>query len=114
MSYVPQARLQYVLRAQPSDGNVEKAFQLLMLYEDSISGLLKPFNPKIKMLGAVNREKVTCYLDSLLFAMLAKVDVFEAILYKSFDDVPRRRLVNALRLWTNMLRTGRLITTDIV
>ena len=66
------------------------------------------------MLGAENRDKVTCYLDALLFAMLAKVDVFEALLYQQFDDEPRRKLVMILRLWVNMLRTGKLITVDIV
>lgn len=66
------------------------------------------------MLGAVNRDKVTCYLDALLFAMFAKTDVFEAILFNNFDDEPRTRLVVIIRLWVNLLRTGRLITTDIV
>lgn len=85
-----------------------------MLFEDSVGGILKPYDPSVSLLGAENREKVTCYLDSLLFAMFVKVDVFEAILFNDFDDEPRKRLVTVLRLWVNLLRTGRLITTDIV
>ena len=85
-----------------------------MLHEDAVGGVLKPYNPQVKLLGAENRERVTCYLDALLFAMFAKLDTFEAILYKTFDDEPRKRLVTTLRLWVNLLRTGRLITTDIV
>jgi hypothetical protein len=66
------------------------------------------------MLGAENREDVTCYLDSLLFAMFAKLESFEPLLYTNFDDEPRRRLSTLIRLWVNMLRTGKLIQTDVV
>ncbi|KAJ5995020.1 hypothetical protein N7481_001997 [Penicillium waksmanii] len=45
--------------------------------------------------------------------MFARLDCFEAILYKSFNDEPRRKLAVLLRFWVNMLRSGRLITTDI-
>ena len=76
--------------------------------------MIKPFDPRVKLLGAENREKVTCYLDALLFAMFSKTSVFEAMIYHTFEDEARKRLVTVLRLWINMLRTGRLITTDIV
>lgn len=87
-----------------------------MIIEDSIEGILQDYNPDVKLVGAVNRQGVTCYLDALLFAMFARLDFFEAILYRPFTDNndPRRRLVILLRLWVNMLRSGRLITTDIV
>ncbi|KAJ5665111.1 uncharacterized protein N7477_007559 [Penicillium maclennaniae] len=45
--------------------------------------------------------------------MFAHLDCFEAILYKSFNDEPRRKLAILLRFWVNMLRAGKLITTDI-
>lgn len=95
---------------------MEKAFDLLMVIEDSIEGILQDYSPDVKLVGAVNRQGVTCYLDALLFAMFARLDFFEAILYRPFTDNndPRRRLVILLRLWVNMLRSGRLITTDIV
>lgn len=103
-----------MVRAKNVDGDADKAWQLWLTFDDAVAGRLRPYNPKTKMLGAENREKVTCYLDALLFAMLAKVDVFEALLYQQFDDEPRQKLVTILRLWVNMLRTGKLITTDIV
>ncbi len=111
---IPEARVEYVVRDKSSDGDVKKAFRLLMLFEDSIAGVMQPYDPRIHMLGAENREKSTCWLDALLFAMFAKVDVFEVLLFAQFNDEPRKRLVTLLRLWVNMLRTGRLITTDIV
>lgn len=99
-----------------AQGDVEKAFELLLILEDSIEGILRGYSPSTKLLGAQNRKGVTCYLDSLLFAMFARLDFFEAILYKSFTDEkdPRKNLAIILRLWVNMLRSGKLITTDIV
>ena len=111
---VPQSRIEYVIRRSSTEGDAAQAQSLLLLFEDSIGGILRPYDSTIKMLGAENREKVTCYLDALLFAMFAKGDVFDAILFNNFTDEPRKRLISVLRLWVNMLRTGRLITTDIV
>lgn len=79
-----------------------------------MEGIIKPFNPNVRMRGAENREAVTCYLDSVLFAMFARLGSFEPILYTRFDDEPRRRLSTLIRLWVNMLRTGMLIQTDVV
>lgn len=67
------------------------------------------------MVGAENRQNVTCYLDTLLFSMFAKMDAFECILNHDFPpDDSRNKLVNLLRIWVSMLRTGRLIHTDFV
>lgn len=87
---------------------------MLLLLEDSIEGIIRTYTPNTKLLGAENRSGVTCYLDALLFAMFARLDCFEAILYKSFTDEPRRKLAILLRLWVNLLRSGKLITTDMV
>lgn len=87
---------------------------MVSLLEDSIEGVVREYTPNTKLLGAENREGVTCYVDALLFAMFARLDCFEAILYKNFSDEPRQKLVITLRLWVNILRSGKLITTDIV
>ncbi|KAK9369239.1 ubiquitin carboxyl-terminal hydrolase-domain-containing protein [Lipomyces kononenkoae] len=68
----------------------------------------------LPMLGAENLNNVTCYLDSLLFAMYARLESFEPILYKVYDDGPLRKLSTLIRMWVNMLRAGKLITTDIM
>jgi len=57
---------------------------------------------------------VTCYIDSLLFAMFARLDSFESILSVEFQDPATNQLAILLRFWVNMLRTGKLITVDIV
>ena len=82
--------------------------------EDAEEGIIKDYDPNIQMLGAVNRSGVTCYIDSLLFAMFARLDSFEAMLYKNSEDGPRKRLATLLRFWVNYLRAGKLITVDIV
>lgn len=85
-----------------------------MLLEESEEGIIRYYDPNVKLLGAINREGVTCYLDALLFAMFARVDSFEAMLYKNFEDESRKQLASVLRLWVNLLRAGKLITTGIV
>ncbi|PGG99795.1 hypothetical protein AJ79_08417 [Helicocarpus griseus UAMH5409] len=108
-----EPQIRYALRSKITLGDINEAYDLLTLLEDSLHGVLRHYSPSIKLLGAENRNGVTCYLDSLLFAMFARLDCFEAILYNSFEDEPRRNLTVLLRLWVNLLRTGKLITTDL-
>ncbi|KAL8956201.1 MAG: hypothetical protein Q9193_006208, partial [Seirophora villosa] len=105
--------ISYALHEPYASGDPELAFSLMMLYKESEEGIIRPYNPNVKMLGAVNRENTTCYLDSLLFAMFARLGCFEAMLYMDFDDGKKKRLATLLRLWINALRSGKLITTDI-
>jgi len=114
ISTFKEADVAYVLAGAYASGDSDKAYELLLLLEDSEEGIIQSYNPNVKLLGAINREGVTCYLDALLFGMFARLGNFEAMLYKSFDDPPRKRLATLLRLWVNTLRAGKLITTDIV
>ncbi len=111
---IKEPQIEFALRAKFADGDPEKAYDFLVLLEDSIEGIVREYDLSIRPLGAVNREKVTCWLDALLFAMFARLDSFESILFTPFADEPRKRLAILLRLWVNLLRTGKLITTDIV
>ncbi|KAI9679110.1 MAG: hypothetical protein M1829_001780 [Trizodia sp. TS-e1964] len=113
ISEIKEEQIEFALHAKYSNGDPEKAFDLLMLFEDSAIGLIKDYNPNTKLLGAENRNGVTCYLDALLFAMFARLESFEAILYNTFNDEQRKKLATVLRLWVNMLRMGKLITVDI-
>ena len=107
-------QLQYGLFSKHADGNVDKALQLVKLFQESVEGVIKKYDPEVEMKGAVNNKYVTCWLDSLLFSMFAQLPSFEPILCTVYDDEPRRRLSTLLRLWVNMLRTGMLINTDVV
>nr|POE56603.1 hypothetical protein CFP56_33575 [Quercus suber] len=108
-----EANVEYAMRGPGVDGDAEAAFRLLILLQDTFEGIVKQYNPEVQLQGAQNREGVTCFLDALLFAMFARLDSFEALLYDSLQDIPRKRLAGLLRLWVNMLRDGRLITVDI-
>ena len=110
---ITESNVEYALHAQASKGDSEAAFRLLMMLQDTYEGIIKPFNADTRLLGAINKDGITCYLDTLLFAMFAKLDSFEAMLYDNFEDAKRKGLAGLLRLWVNMLRTGRLITVDV-
>lgn len=109
---IGEEQAHHALSWYPED--LDKAYNLLVLANESIEGELKDSNPSVTMLGAINRNMVTCYLDALLFAMFARLDSFEAMLYDNFDDEPRKKLAAILRLWVNLLRTGQLIKVDLV
>lgn len=113
-SNIGDQQLQYGLFSRHADGDVDKAVELVKLFQESVEGVVKKCDPTVEMQGAVNNQSVTCWLDSLLFAMFARLPSFEPILYTIYDDEPRRRLSTLLRLWVNMLRTGILIQTDVV
>lgn len=111
---IQEAQAEYALRTSSSAGDVKRAKQLLMILKDSLEGKVNVCKEDLALVGAENRESVTCYLDSLLFAMFARLSNFEGLLYGSPEDGPRNHLASLLRLWVNMLRGEKLITTDIV
>lgn len=115
--------------------------ELVDMYEGAFEGLLEPITrPKppgedrrgrsnvtvssthnqrprqayTRLAGADNLRGVTCYLDSLMFAMFARLSNFEPILYRtSHGDAAKDELALYLRLYVNMIRRGKLITTDV-
>ena len=104
----------YAISTPYAKGDKDKAYELLSLVADSERGILHPYRSNVKLLGAINREAVSCYLDSLLFAMFARLGSFESMLSQNFEQESQRRLTTLLRLWVNLLRAGKLITVDIV
>ncbi|KAF8463584.1 ubiquitin carboxyl-terminal hydrolase-domain-containing protein [Kalaharituber pfeilii] len=110
----PHDKIRDLLRGKYASGDAEKAVELLLLHDEATVGIVKEVKSKIPLLGAENNGKVTCYLDSLLFALFARLDSFEAMLYNIFDDEPRRRMSTMIRLFVNLLRSGKLVTTDIM
>lgn len=103
----------YALHSNFSAGDVDKAIDLLQLQKKSFSGEVLTYNPNVYMVGAENRGNVSCYLDALLFAMFAKLEAFECMLTADLPDEPQKKLAALLRLWVNMLRTGKLIQSDM-
>jgi hypothetical protein len=106
--------IRYALNSKFAGGDPDKAVELLQLQQKAFAGIIQPYNPNVEMLGAENRGNVTCYLDALLFAMFAKLTAFECMLKNDFADESQNKLATLLRLWVNMLRSGKLIHTDMV
>lgn len=96
-------------------GDVDRAAKFIDFQQKAAAGNIVRYDPNVTMLGAVNRGSVTCYLDSLFFAMFARFDAFERMLKRiEFENEPRQKLATLLRLWVNLLRSGELIQTDTV
>lgn len=102
-----------ILNQPYAKGNRRKAEEVLNLLESSEQRRLLPPQPSIKALGAINRDGVTCWLDSLLFAMFSHIENYRPMVIRKFPDEPKERLAMMLRLYVNLLRSGKLITTDI-
>lgn len=85
----------------------------MVLQSKTLAGDVVQYNPNTAMLGAENRGNVTCYLDALLFAMFAKVEAFECMLTSDLPEEPQTKLAMLLRLWVNLLRSGKLIQADM-
>lgn len=112
---VAEDEIRAALNSKFAAGDFDKAVELLALQRFSADGKIVPCSSKVEMLGAENRGAVTCYLDALLFAMFAKLTAFECMLKDDPEkDEHKRNLAFLLRLWVNMLRTGKLIHTDMV
>lgn len=104
----------FALHSQFAAGDVDQAVELMKLQKKTFAGTIVPYNPNVNMLGAENRGMVTCYLDALLFAMFAKLEAFECMLNSNeLPEEPQRRLAGLLRLWVNLLRSGKLIHADM-
>ena len=104
-----------ILETNIAEGDPNKTAEFISLEQKAATGIITSYDPSVHLLGAENREAVTCYLDALLFAMFAKLDAFECMLRADFPaDDPKSKLVTLLRIWVNLLRSGKLIRTDLV
>jgi hypothetical protein len=114
-AYITPDHIKAILATRFADGDVDKTVEFIQIEQKAYKGKIVPYDPHVEMVGAENRGNVTCYLDSLLFAMFAKMDAFECVLKNNFPpEDSRHKLVNLLRIWVNMLRSGKLIRTDMV
>ena len=101
-----------ILASKSAGNDVERAVRFIDFQQQAGAGKIVKYDSKVKMAGAENRGAVTCYLDSLLFAMFARFDAFERMLKRDFEGESRWKLATVLRLWVNLLRSGELIHTD--
>lgn len=88
---VSEETIKRVLHGRYADGDPDKALDLLVMIEDSNDGIVARVKPEAetKLVGAENYRGTTCYLDTLFFAMFAKIDAFEVVLKSLFAYIPR-------------------------
>ncbi|KAF8928163.1 hypothetical protein BGZ58_009832 [Dissophora ornata] len=119
--------------------NFDQTMQYCRDLVQAVQGTLVPVQQDIPLSGAVNDQMTSCYIDSLLFAMFARLSAFEGLLNVNLDPEsdsdsdgsgevagdPRREeekqgavhthlLQTWLRMFVNQLRSGRLIQAHVV
>ncbi|KAG0301033.1 hypothetical protein BGZ98_008673 [Dissophora globulifera] len=121
--------------------NIDHTMQYCQDLIQAVQGSLVPVRQEIQLGGAVNDQMTSCYIDSLLFAMFARLSAFEGLLNVNLDAEsdsdsdsggevarvdPRREeekqdallhthlLQTWLRMFVNQLRSGRLIQAHVV
>lgn len=110
--------IRFVLASKFSQNDTQKAVQLIVAFRKAAAGLMHPYvSPQgeyTRLVGADNWNGVSCYFDSLMVAMFARMDNFEPMLYKNFEfDERRESLATLLRFYVTLLRQGCYITTDM-
>jgi hypothetical protein len=98
-----------------SQGDAVKTAMLLAQQAHADAVVIRAPGSTANVVGAVNVDAVSCWLDSLLFAMYATMDSYDGLL---MGDPSRshaqRNVVRKMTLWVNMLRSGHLVTADVV
>ncbi|CAN6601636.1 hypothetical protein TRVA0_001S10660 [Trichomonascus vanleenenianus] len=114
------SNLKLALENNYSRGNILRAKELVTFFKDAEAGTLAPIvhnGMYYKLRGGENYHGVSCYIDSLLVAMFARLESFEPILYRTkTQDTPdesKELLAIMLRLYVNLLRSGKFLSTDI-
>ncbi|KAI6251060.1 hypothetical protein HI914_00481 [Erysiphe necator] len=106
-------QVEFALGSDYANKDPGKAYEILALFQESVEGLIRPCDPNVQLEGAINRTNVTCYVDSVLFAMFAGFQSYDQIFFGAFENDSQRILSRILLLYANMLRAGMLIHTDL-
>lgn len=120
--------------------NIDQTMQYCQDLVQAVQGVLAPVRQETRLSGAVNDQMTSCYIDSLLFAMFARLSAFEGLLNVNLDaesdsdsdsssepvhdsrkdevkdDTLRysHLLQTWLRMFVNQLRSGQLIQAHVI
>ncbi|KAG4028118.1 hypothetical protein MFRU_024g00880 [Monilinia fructicola] len=109
---VNDEQISFCLNSKFANGNADKAHRFLVVIQESLSGVVYPYDPLTKMLGAENTS-VTCWLDSFLSSLFSVPTQFQDLLNNSYEDPSKQKLIQLIRLWVNLMRKGILIEVAI-
>nr|CAG8600177.1 4779_t:CDS:2 [Entrophospora candida] len=105
-------QLQKLLKANNWD--VSEVANYYKSLADAEEGLIADVKKGVIMTGSENDRATSCYIDSLLFAMFARIQSFDGLLYMQAGETNAKILQTHLRLFVNRLRTGELINEYMV
>lgn len=113
LKYDP-SRARQLLQGRFSGGDPRRAVNLAIVLRDAEDMIL--IKPSASyLLGAENVKGTTCYLDALLFSMYSRsFDLFDCLLHHPGKNPVANRLIVNLRVFVNLLRSGYLVTHDLV
>ncbi|KAG0361809.1 hypothetical protein BC939DRAFT_440564 [Gamsiella multidivaricata] len=120
--------------------DIDQTMQYCQDLVQAVQGTLVPVQQEVQLTGAVNDQMTSCYIDALLFAMFARLSVFEGLLNVNLDaecdsdsdgssetggdsrkeEEKQEALLHThllqtwLRMFVNQLRSGRLIQAHVV
>ncbi|CAI2162147.1 13799_t:CDS:2 [Funneliformis geosporum] len=77
-------------------------------------GIIVDIQKDIVMLGCENDRVTSCYIDSVLFAMFARIQSFDGLLFVQAEGMNARSLQTQLRLFVNRLRSGKFMSAYII
>ncbi|QSZ37879.1 hypothetical protein DSL72_008979 [Monilinia vaccinii-corymbosi] len=92
----------FCLNSKFANGDAEKAHRFLVVIQESLSGVVYPYDPFTKMLGAEN-PSVTCWLDSFLSSLFSVPTQFQDLLNNFYEDPSKQKLIQLIRLWTERI-----------
>lgn len=110
---VNDEQILFCLNSKFASGDIAKALSFLIVIQQSLGGIVYPYDPHTKMLGAEN-PNVTCWLDSFLCSLFAVPTQFQDLLTRCYEDPSKQKLIQLIRLWVNLMRKGILIEFSIV
>lgn len=51
---IDEEQIKFALQSKNAKGSVDRAFELVLLFQESADFVIKPYDPDVTMLGAVN------------------------------------------------------------
>ncbi|APA15419.1 hypothetical protein sscle_14g101890 [Sclerotinia sclerotiorum 1980 UF-70] len=110
---VKDDQILFCLNSNYAKGDPDKAHQILVVIQKSLSGVIYPYDPSITMLGAENSRGKSCWLDSFLASLFTVPTQFQELLSNFYEDPSKQKLIQLIRLWVNLMRKGILIEVAI-
>ncbi|RIA99139.1 hypothetical protein C1645_811881 [Glomus cerebriforme] len=94
--------------------NVREVAEYCSDLGEAEEGIIVDIQKDIVMLGCENDRMTSCYIDSVLFAMFARIQSFDGLLFVQAEGMNTRGLQTHLRLFVNRLRSGKFTNSYMI